>query len=64
MTQHFFASCPRGLEAALGGELTALGAQEVHITDGGVHFCGEWLLNYRVNLHSRIASRILWRVAM
>ena len=64
MTQYFFASCPRGLEAVLGDELTVLGAQEVHPTDGGVHFCGEWPLNYRVNLHSRIASRVLWRVAM
>ncbi|MEJ1959904.1 MAG: THUMP domain-containing protein [Nitrosomonadales bacterium] len=26
-------------------------------------FSGEWLLSYRVNLHSRIASRVLWRVA-
>ena len=64
MTQHFFASCPRGPEAVLGNELTALGAQEVRTTDGGVHFSGEWLLSYRVNLRSRIASRILWRVAM
>lgn len=64
MSESFFASCPRGLEAVLGNELTALGAQEVRTTDGGVHFCGEWPLNYRVNLHSRIASRILWRVAM
>jgi len=64
MTQHFFASCPRGLEAVLSNELTTLGAQEVRPTDGGVHFSGDWLLSYRVNLHSRIASRILWRVAM
>ena len=28
-----------------------------------MHFSGEWLLRYRVNLHSRIASRVLWRVA-
>ena len=64
MSENFFASCPRGLEAVLSNELTALGAQQVHITDGGVHFCGGWPLNYRVNLHSRIASRILWRMAM
>jgi len=64
VSEVFFASCPRGLEAVLGNELAALGAQEVRTTDGGVHFTGGWLLGYRVNLHSRIASRILWRVAM
>ena len=64
MSEAFFASCPRGLEAVLSNELAALGAQEVCATDGGVHFSGDWFLSYRVNLHSRIASRILWRVAM
>ena len=64
MSEIFFASCPRGLETVLGNELSALGAQQVRATDGGVHFSGGWLLGYRVNLHSRIASRILWRVAM
>lgn len=59
----FFAPCPRGLEAVLNNELTTLGAQDVRSTDGGVHFSGEWLLSYRVNLHSRLASRVLWRVA-
>ena len=59
----FFAPCPRGLEKVLADELVALGAAEVRSTDGGVHFSGEWLLSYRVNLHSRIASRVLWRVA-
>jgi putative N6-adenine-specific DNA methylase len=59
----FFAPCPRGLEAVLNNELTALGAEQVRSTEGGVHFSGAWLLSYRVNLHSRIASRVLWRVA-
>ncbi|CAG0938285.1 Ribosomal RNA large subunit methyltransferase L [Gallionellaceae bacterium] len=63
MRENFFAPCPRGLEAVLGNELNALGAQEIRTVDGGVHFAGEWLLSYRINLHSRIASRILWRVA-
>jgi putative N6-adenine-specific DNA methylase len=35
----------------------------VKATDGGVRFEGDWPLCYRANLHSRIASRILWRVA-
>ncbi|MBI3902292.1 MAG: class I SAM-dependent RNA methyltransferase [Nitrosomonadales bacterium] len=61
--QNFFAPCPRGLEAVLNDELVELGAQDVRATDGGVHFSGEWLLSYHVNLHSRIASRVLWQVA-
>jgi len=60
---NFFTPCPRGLEKILADELISLGAAEVRTTDGGVHFSGEWLLSYRVNLHSRIASRVLWRVA-
>lgn len=60
----FFCTCPRGLEAVLQTELESLGAQGVQASGGGVHFAGEWTLAYRVNLHSRIASRVLWRVAM
>lgn len=63
MLENFFSPCPRGLELMLSNELNALGAQEVRTTDGGVHFTGPLLLGYRVNLHSRIASRVLWRVA-
>lgn len=63
MLETFFSPCPRGLELMLSNELNALGAQEVRTTDGGVHFTGPLLLGYRVNLHSRIASRVLWRVA-
>jgi len=59
----FFAPCPRGLEAVLHDDLEALGAQNVHSAEGGVHFSGDWALCYRANLESRIASRILWRVA-
>jgi len=60
----FFAPSPRGLEKLLADELAALGAQQVRATDGGVSFSGDWALCYRANLHSRLASRILWRVAM
>ena len=59
----FFAPCPRGLEAILNGDLAALGASNVRSAEGGVHFSGDWPLCYRANLESRIASRILWRVA-
>lgn len=64
MLETFFSPCPRGLEIMLANELNALGAQEVRTTDGGVHFTGPFVLSYRVNLHSRIASRVLWRVAI
>jgi putative N6-adenine-specific DNA methylase len=58
----FFASCPRGLEAVLAGELAALNAQAIKAVDGGVHFAGPLTLGYAANLHSRVASRVLWRV--
>lgn len=60
--ESFFAPCPRGLEAVLAQELTALGASGVAATDGGVRFAGSHALGYRANLASRIASRVLWRV--
>ena len=62
MIEHFFAPCPRGLEAALAAELGALGAAEITTTDGGVAFAGPIELAYRTNLESRLASRILWHV--
>jgi putative N6-adenine-specific DNA methylase len=60
----FFATCPRGLEAVLAGELAALQAQSIKAVDGGVHFAGPLLLGYAANLHSRVASRVLWRAAL
>jgi putative N6-adenine-specific DNA methylase len=62
-THQFFATSPRGLEDVLRQELTGLGASAVIPTQGGVSFKGEFQLCYRANLHSRIASRILWQVA-
>ena len=63
MTIFFFAPCPRGLESVLVAELEQLGATFVQAHAGGVRFQGDWRLCYRANLESRIASRILWRVA-
>lgn len=60
--ENFFATCPRGLEGVLAEELAALGAQQVAPVDGGTGFRGPFALCRRVNLHSRIASRVLWRV--
>ncbi|EXI75236.1 MAG TPA: RNA methyltransferase [Candidatus Accumulibacter phosphatis] len=59
----FFASCPRGLEHLLAEDLAAAGAGQLEEIAGGVHFSGDWPVCYRANLESRIATRILWRVA-
>lgn len=59
----FFTPCPRGLETLLRSDLETMGAQNLRATDGGVEFSGDWTLCYRVNLESRLASRVLWRVA-
>jgi 23S rRNA (guanine2445-N2)-methyltransferase len=59
----FFASAPRGLELLLGRELEALSAQDIKAVAGGVAFAGDWTSCYRVNFWSRIASRVLWRIA-
>ena len=60
---HFFAPCPRGLAPALADELLQLGASHPKAADAGVSFTGPFDLAYTANLHSRVASRILWRVA-
>ena len=62
MIRSFFAVCPRGLEAALSDELLAVGAQSLRAEAGGVAFNGTLAVAYAANLHSRIASRILWQV--
>jgi len=59
----FFATCPRGLESILSQELQQLKAQQVKAVDGGVSFSGDWALCYQANLYSRVATRILWRIA-
>jgi putative N6-adenine-specific DNA methylase len=61
--ENFFATCPRGLEAQLAGELSAAGATRTEAVPGGVGFAGSWETCYRANLWSRVATRILWRVA-
>ena len=61
--EKFFASCPRGLEALLAEDLVAAGVADLKQIPGGMHFRGEWAACYAANLHSRIATRILWRVA-
>ncbi len=63
MNERFFAPCPRGLEAALASELTAQGGELATAAEGGVSFAGPIGLAYRVNLESRLASRVLWQIA-
>ena len=64
MSQHnYFATCPRGLEALLVDELASIGAKAIQATDGGVSFGGDLAVCYRANLESRIATRVMWRVA-
>lgn len=60
---NFFAPCPRGLEGMLARELASLKAENVQATDGGVAFAGTMATMMLANLHSRIASRILWKIA-
>lgn len=63
MSLNFFSPCPRGLEPFLVEELAGLGARAIEAVPGGVAFMGDWGLCYRVNLESRLATRVLWRVA-
>jgi len=60
---YFFAPCPKGLAGVLAEELAALGAERAEASEAGVAFRGAFDLVYAANLHSRIASRILWQVA-
>lgn len=63
MTQYtIFATCPRGLESLLADELAALNCQDIAATDGGVSCKADMTQVYRINLHSRTASRVLLRL--
>ena len=63
MTHHYFSPCPRGLEPLLAEDVAAAGAGNVKQAPGGVLFTGSLETCYRVNLESRIATRVLWQVA-
>ena len=58
-----FATCPRGLEPVLVAELERVGATSVVSTGGGAAFEGDDAVCYRANLESRVATRILRRMA-
>ena len=59
----FFASCPRGLEIPLSLEMSRIGASDVKMTDGGVHFSGDLGICYKANLYSHTAGRVFIAVA-
>ncbi len=58
-TEHYFATCGRGIEPVLADELRALGAGHVEPGRGGVHFRGDRALLYQANLWLRTAIRVL-----
>ena len=64
----YFCPCPRGLEAALAEELQEIASASATLSvhnqvPGGVHCSGQLTDAMRINLHSRIASRVLMRIA-
>jgi putative N6-adenine-specific DNA methylase len=69
MNHSYFCPCPRGMEVALADELNEIAAEysptlKVHAqVPGGVHCSGSMADAMRVNLHSRLASRVLMRIA-
>lgn len=54
----FFASCPYEVSGILYNELAELGMEKLEKTKSGVYFASSWEGCYKVNLHSRIASRV------
>lgn len=62
VSYQFFASCPRGLEEELCKELYDLGATDIVPASGGVGFVSDMPTGWKINLWSRLAIRVLWRV--
>ncbi len=63
MRHGLFAPCPRGLEPLLADDFAAAGATAVRAVPGGVEGQGDLATIYRLNLESRIATRVLRRLA-
>ncbi|WP_205748038.1 THUMP domain-containing class I SAM-dependent RNA methyltransferase [Desulfuromonas acetexigens] len=61
--EELFAVTPPGLEEACAAELLALGLSDARAVAGGVEFAGGLREIYLANLHSRVASRVLVRLA-
>ncbi|HZV54789.1 MAG TPA: THUMP domain-containing protein [Rhodocyclaceae bacterium] len=60
---HFFSPCPRGLEDLLVEDVAAAGGRDIKPVPGGVEFAGDLACCYWLNLESRIATRVLRRIA-
>ena len=60
----FFATAPRGVADLLGDELTSFGAEGVRLAHQGVSFYGDLEVAYRACLRSRLAGRVLLRLAV
>ena len=58
-----FLPCAAGVEALLVDEVRALSNTAVEGRRGGVALAGDATLAMRLNLESRLAQRVLWRVA-
>lgn len=58
----FFVPCPKGLEAELVNELAEMGITDARPAPGGAAFKGSLPQAWKVNLWSRLAVRVLWRV--
>src|SRR5207237_4957410 len=58
----YFATCGRGIEPVLAGELRDLGAGAIEQGRGGVHFAGDQARLYEANLWLRTAIRVLWPI--
>jgi putative N6-adenine-specific DNA methylase len=58
----YFVTCARGLEEALAAELIDIGAANPLKEMGGVAVTGNIELGYRINLWSRVGTRVLLRV--
>ncbi|MCP5149370.1 MAG: bifunctional 23S rRNA (guanine(2069)-N(7))-methyltransferase RlmK/23S rRNA (guanine(2445)-N(2))-methyltransferase RlmL [Ectothiorhodospiraceae bacterium] len=63
VSHHVFAPCARGLGALLADEARAAGAEDVHERPGGVEMQASLATAYRLCLWSRVASRVLLRIA-
>ena len=60
---NLFATTPKGLELLLVDELRALGAEDAAEKLAGVVFSGDLELAYKACLWSRLANRVLLRLA-
>jgi len=58
-----FTPCPQGLEAALAQELQALGFASAQAVRAGCHVQADWHGVQRINLFSRLATRVLVKLS-